>query len=342
MASLSDISAFVASQTGKIQGELESKVLSEAFRITDKFRNECPTVPALLAIVDTKNTLLKSVNSFSKRTSKFGRLANRLLPIIRAAKALIRLLKRDPRPIATGIRPAPDWGGLISSYRRGSLNSSADRLRKADKLLEALQDDVLAIKSLVGDVDPSLNQVRKVLNSIDTNILDCIVDIFDTTTDIEDIADIGGIEALTEEGVEVPTETATINIADITKNLNSNTDTLTPDQVQIKELLSKIQVSELPNSEGVSEEEFTFRNSRGNVYTLEIVNVTEIERLVPGQGNGLDQEIEKVKVEYIAPKRYAQARNTNGTIVVRGPASFSADIQILLDEVKFKLESQFA
>ncbi len=336
MASLSDISAFVASQTGKIQGELESKVLTEAFRITDKFRNECPTVPALLAIVDTKNTLLKSVNSFSKRTSKFGRLANRLLPIIRAAKALIRLLKRDPRPIATGIRPAPDWGGLISSYRRGSLNSSADRLRKADKLLEALQDDVLAIKSLVGDVDPSLNQVRKVLNSIDTNILDCIVDIFDTTTDIE------GIGTLTEEAIEAPTQTTTINIADITKNLDSNTDTLTPDQIQIKELLSKIQTSELPNSEGVSEEEFTFRNSRGNVYTLEIVNVTEIERLVPGQGNGLDQEIEKVKVEYIAPKRYAQARNTNGNIVARGPASFSADVQILLDEVKFKLESQFA
>ena len=328
MASLSDISAFVASQTGKIQGELESRILSEAFRITDKFRNECPTVPALLTIVDTKNTLLKSVNSFSKRTSKFGRLANSLLPIIRAAKALINLLKRDPTPIAIGIPPAKDWGGLIRSKTSGNQNSSADRLRKTDKLLEALEDDVLAIKNLVGDVDPSLNQVRKVLNSIDTNILDCIVDILGTTTGI------GGIEA--------PTQNTTVNIADIAKNLNSNTDTLTPDQIKIKELLSKIQPSALTNSEGISEEEFTFRNSRGNVYTLEIINVTEIERLVPGQGNTLDQQTEKVKVEYIAPKRYAQARNTNGRVVVRGPASFSADIQILLDEVKFTLESQFA
>ena len=40
----SQVSAIVASQTGKIQGELEARVLSEAFSITDRFRNECPTL----------------------------------------------------------------------------------------------------------------------------------------------------------------------------------------------------------------------------------------------------------------------------------------------------------
>lgn len=320
MAIQSQISAIVASQTGKIQGELEARVLSEAFNITDKFRNECPTITGLENIVTTKNTLLKVVNSFSKTTNKFGSLANSLLPIIRAAKTLITLLKRDPTPIAVGTFPFKDWGGLISSKTSGNQNSSADRLRKVDKLLEAVEDDVASIKALVGDVDPSLNQVRNVLNSIDTNILNCIVDIIGTTIST--------------------TGTGTINIADIRKNLNSNTESLTADQVRIKELLTKIQPSENATSGEVSAGEFTYTNTQGISYTLEILNITEIDRVIPGQESSLLVETEKVGVSFIAPKRYAQAKNKNGVVILRGPASFSADTQILLDELKFKLDNQ--
>tara|TARA_R110000868_G_scaffold93559_3_gene258705 strand:+ start:394 stop:1362 length:969 start_codon:yes stop_codon:yes gene_type:complete len=320
MAIQSQISAIVASQTGKIQGELEARVLSEAFNITDKFRNECPTITGLENIVTTKNTLLKVVNSFSKTTNKFGSLANSLLPIIRAAKTLITLLKRDPTPIAVGTFPFKDWGGLIRSKTSGNQNSSADRLRKVDKLLEAVEDDVASIKALVGDVDPSLNQVRNVLNSIDTNILNCIVDIIGTTIST--------------------TGTGTINIADIRKNLNSNTESLTADQVRIKELLTKIQPSENATSGEVSAGEFTYTNTQGISYTLEILNITEIDRVIPGQESSLLVETEKVGVSFIAPKRYAQAKNKNGVVILRGPASFSADTQILLDELKFKLDNQ--
>ena len=338
MAVRSQISAIVASQTGKIQGELEARILSEAFNITGRFRNECPTITGLENIVTTKNTLLKVVNSFSKTTNKFGSLANSLLPIIRAAKTLITLLKRDPTPIAVGTFPFKDWGGLISSKTSGNQNSSADRLRKVDKLLEAVEDDVASIKALVGDVDPSLNQVRGVLNSIDTNILNCIVDIINTTIDTAGTGTISiadNIDTTTET-----TSTRTINIADIRENLNSNTEVLTADQVRIKELLTKIQPSENATSGEVSAGEFTYTNTQGISYTLEILNITEIDRVIPGQEGSFLIETGEVGVSFIAPKRYAQAKNKNGTVILRGPASFSADTQILLDELKFKLDNQ--
>ena len=42
----------------------------------------------------------------------------------------------------------------------------------------------------------------------------------------------------------------------------------------------------------------------------------------------------------IAPKRYAVAKNSKGTIVLQGPSSFSSSTQVLLDEIKFKIDNQ--
>lgn len=43
----------------------------------------------------------------------------------------------------------------------------------------------------------------------------------------------------------------------------------------------------------------------------------------------------------IAPRRYAVAKDKNGTIRLRGDSSFSSDTQVLLDELKFKIDNQF-
>ena len=43
----------------------------------------------------------------------------------------------------------------------------------------------------------------------------------------------------------------------------------------------------------------------------------------------------------IAPLRYAVAKDKNGTIRLRGESSFSSDTQVLLDELKFKIDNQF-
>jgi hypothetical protein len=42
----------------------------------------------------------------------------------------------------------------------------------------------------------------------------------------------------------------------------------------------------------------------------------------------------------IAPRRYAIAKDTVGVIVLYGPSSFSSDTQVLLDEIKFRIDNQ--
>lgn len=44
----------------------------------------------------------------------------------------------------------------------------------------------------------------------------------------------------------------------------------------------------------------------------------------------------------IAPKRYAIAQDSQGVVVLRGPSSFSSDTQVLLDELKFRIDNQLS
>ena len=43
----------------------------------------------------------------------------------------------------------------------------------------------------------------------------------------------------------------------------------------------------------------------------------------------------------IAPRRYAIAKDKGGTVRLRGQSSFSSSTQVLLDEIKFKIDNQF-
>jgi len=42
----------------------------------------------------------------------------------------------------------------------------------------------------------------------------------------------------------------------------------------------------------------------------------------------------------IAPRRYATATDNRGIVVLRGQSSFSSDTQVLLDEIKFRIDNQ--
>jgi hypothetical protein len=42
----------------------------------------------------------------------------------------------------------------------------------------------------------------------------------------------------------------------------------------------------------------------------------------------------------IAPRRYAIAKDRRGIIVLRGDSSFSSSTDVLLDEIKFRIDNQ--
>jgi len=210
----SQLALIAATQLGRLQGELEARALSEALLLLEEFLNKCPQIERLESIVEVRNNLLKVVNSFTKQTDKYQKLANSLKTPIQAANILIQLLKVDPTPIAIGTPPLKDFGGLIASKTAGMQNTSAELLRNTSKVLESLEDDVTAIENLVGGVNPSLNQVRGILESINVNIGNCIDDYAK-----EDNADKQALARL----IQKVQPTAILNAGDLNLPLNETT-----------------------------------------------------------------------------------------------------------------------
>ena len=169
----SQLSAIVATQLGRVQGELEARIQDEAAKMTSKFASKCPSQDELVKIAKIRNSLLRIINSFQSLTNRFGRLPKKLRPPIRAANIIIRLLKRSPIPLAVGTPPNKDFGGLISARTAGFVTSQADRLIQVTLLLEALEDDLESVNDLVGNINPNLNNIRSVLDTLNQKIEDC-------------------------------------------------------------------------------------------------------------------------------------------------------------------------
>lgn len=91
----------------------------------------------------------------------------------------------------------------------------------------------------------------------------------------------------------------------------------TNDIQNIDATLAAIQPKENTGSEGTPDPSFSYKG-----YKLEI--------------------IEDPNSPPVAPKRFAIAKDRRGIIVLQGPSSFSADIQVLLDEIKFRIDNQLA
>ena len=84
---------------------------------------------------------------------------------------------------------------------------------------------------------------------------------------------------------------------------------------ELIKLMSVTQPQENTGSEGTPSADYTYKG-----YTLVII-----------------QDPNSPK---IAPKRYAVAKNSKGAIILKGPSSFSSSTQVLLDEVKFRIDNQ--
>ena len=173
MASKSKVSAFIAKNMGKIQGEIEARIQSELIKMLEDFSNECPSVEKLNNIVNTANNLMNAVNNFKKTVKRFERVPKTLEPGIKGFKRLIQLLKKELTPLAIGVKPAKDFGGLISAKRAGSIVSKADRLAKYVKYVEDLEDDVASINKLIKSTYPSIELTEDFFNNLKEKIEAC-------------------------------------------------------------------------------------------------------------------------------------------------------------------------
>ena len=91
----SKISSIVANQLGRLQGNIEAQIQTEAIKLLSKFANQCPNREELTKIVKTRNNLVGSVNNIQKLLNRLRSIPPKLRRPINGAKRVIRLLKRN-------------------------------------------------------------------------------------------------------------------------------------------------------------------------------------------------------------------------------------------------------
>ena len=83
----------------------------------------------------------------------------------------------------------------------------------------------------------------------------------------------------------------------------------------LSSILAEAQPKQNTGSEGIPDSEYEYKG-----YKLEI--------------------IQDPNSPEIAPRRFAIAKDRRGIVVLQGPSSFSSDTQVLLDEIKFRIDNQ--
>ena len=273
MAVRSQISRIVANQLGNIQGQVEARIIDEAIKLANEFASECPNQDKLIKIIKARNNLLKALNNFQRLANRLNSIPRQLQPPIRIANLVINLLKANPTPLVIGTPPGPG-GGVIFAQSAGFTTAQADRLQKLTLLLDALEGDLSAVTSLLQGINPTLNNLRQILENVNISIQDCV-------------------DSLTEQ-----------------------------DANAAKELINSVRPLENTGSEGTPGESFEYIAANGRPYFLSIENFRS------------DTDV--------AQRRVAIAKDTTGATVLKGSPSFSSDTQILLEELKFRLDNQLA
>ena len=113
------------------------------------------------------------------------------------------------------------------------------------------------------------------------------------------------------------------NIRELLEGVNENIEECAQeldDKDELRNLLKEVEPLQNTGSEGIPNEDYTYRGANGKNYILSI--------------------IEDPSTESTVLRRVAIAKDSFGITVLRGQPSYSSDTKILLDELKFRIDNQ--
>jgi hypothetical protein len=340
------LAAVVASQIGTVRAALVVQVQKRVADILLKFTTGCPSNRELQKIIKTRNNLLRQVSSFRSRVQKLETIARSINATVTAVKLLIKVITSIPLP--TAIIP-PMTGGL--GVPVSLLTKYGEKLIQLNKRLDKLADEAQAITSIVSSIATPLAIIEAKLRAIDLAIQECSL-----PQNAQEV-DTGNI-AFT--GPEEPLDTL-IEIED--KEVDSAIDTFFRDNAvdfidvegasPIDETVSEYitqTVNNLgqQNAQGVTFQQGTLSSSENTDNVFQQQGRGNRTPLVGFEQNLLDNRnlykgyelliIQDPTSPKIAPRRYAVAKDKTGVVVLKGQPSFSSSTQILLDELKFRID----
>ena len=349
-----NIAKIVSTQMAYIEASLIQIGNQKVNQLINRLLQTCPPPAVINSIFKQKESIERLFNGYDNKIQRFNKLASKVDPIITSFKVLVDLLSHLPVPTTIGIPPGPA-GGVIFSMPAGLVQGQSAMLTKYIKVVEDLENEKEAIKSLVGDTVGIFDPIKVRLQQIDVLCSHCIRNPFselDTNArvinpflmDSDDLSN----RNLLKQAFGKPGDTTLEQ--DIYSTLSSEglvgTCSLGP-EYQTRQ--------QCENAGG------RWREGRGQVEDVPgNLTQSQLNTAYAGTGIGKDSDntqggesyrspsgiLYTLKIEKdpesppIAIRKRAIAVDFRGIAVLRGPFSFSSSDKVLRDEIKFRINNQ--
>lgn len=371
----SGMAAGIAKIVGKLQGKLAANVIDQAAGISDSFRVAgCPSLDKLNRLKSKQQNLNKSLSSINNRLDKFRRLPKKLRVPVKALKVIIKIITSLPIPQA--VPPGFGLPLLITTKYSDLLVKIREIITQIEEIIVGIEAVLDTPTSQLSSIQNILSRTESAITSCQTSA-QIQEDLNNGNLNESDLKDLGLMD---DDGITIFSTLGPLFVGNSTLNTNGEVSNikrlgtqedidggardvviagtgsgkdgrftkldLDNDQQGIDKAIETLNDSLRKIND--SNFDSTFKN---NIKKLldSLQNLTPKDKAEPGSftytaANGITYalEIEKdPKSPAIAPRRFGVARTLDeGVAVLKGQPSFSSDINVLLDEVKFRLDNQ--
>ena len=365
----------IASLVGKIQGDVIGKVIKRAGELETKFRSEgCPT--NLGRIRNQLNGLNSSIGSINGKLAKFKKLPQALkAPVggLKAAKNIILTL-----PIPQAVPPGIGIPVSITTRYADLLHLLKEFIKQISDDIDGLTHvlDTGGPSSRLQSIDRAFKKIevslkaceieKAILDKVETGELTRNQLIRLGLIDIGRLRELGLDEFTKDEEEFTEKDIDGLLVSNLGPTLLGNgcvRDNRTVSQMAIESGLTNDEMFEkiknTTNDQCLAEVEDNFNLALGTVNSaLKNLEGTQLE-LDPFDGP-TEEELNSDKFthfgpngepfflaietdtteSFVAPRRFAIAKDASGVVVLRGPKSFSSSVDVLLNEIKFRIDNQ--
>ena len=365
----------IASLVGKIQGDVVGKVIKRAGELETKFRSEgCPT--NLGRIRSQLNGLNSSIGSINGKLAKFKKLPQALkAPVggLKAAKNIILTL-----PIPQAVPPGIGIPVSITTKYADLLHLLKEFIKQISDDIDGLTHvlDTGGPSSRLQSIDRAFKKIevslkaceieKAILDKVETGELTRNQLIRLGLIDIGRLRELGLDEFTKDEEEFTEKDIDGLLVSNLGPTLLGNgcvRDNRTVSQMAIESGLTNDEMFEkiknTTNDQCLAEVEDNFNLALGTVNSaLKNLEGTQLE-LDPFDGP-TEEELNSDKFthfgpngepfflaietdtteSFVAPRRFAIAKDASGVVVLRGPKSFSSSVDVLLNEIKFRIDNQ--
>lgn len=351
----------IAKTVGKLQGDIANKIVTQTSTITSNFRREgCPSSGKLARLRNQKQGLDQGISGAVNRINKFKALPNRLRGPLSGLKSALKVILSIPIPQAV-----PPGIGLPINIT----TKFADILHLIKEFIVQIGEDIEGIEVVLETPNNFLNSIGRITSRLDGALKSCETEaslraqVENGTISEQELKDLGLVDddgiyifstlgplfvgnlAIDDNGNLINQDTGSKidgnEISSNGENLDLNEDDkLRKANKQLQDILKKIEFSNLP--------ETTKNEIRKNLNLFKNINIgnqVEDSRFFHTGPNGIVYRLEILpdpESPSIAPRNFAVAREPGGVIVLRGPKSFSSSVDVLLNEIKFRIDNQLS